>query len=473
MSFPRYPEYKNSGTECLGDLPTHWDVLPLKFLSSLKGRLGWQGLRADEYTDEGPFLVTSEHFENDKVAWDRCYHVSEERFALAPEIQLRPHDLLIMKDGAAMGKLAYIDDLPGPACLNSHLLLFRPVHGRHTNRFLYYQLCGPAFETYMLRERRGSTFFGISQESIGNFPFAVPPLSEQLAITRFLDQEIAKIESLIAEQKRLIALSREKRQAVISRAVTKGLNAGVLMKESGIDWLGKVPAHWAIKKLKHLSPQLTVGIVIEPSKLYADDGVPALRSLNIKQGVIEPAEMVCISQQGHKQHSKSRLNAGDLVVVRSGRPGTTAVIPGELDGCNCIDLIIIRRPTVGSEWFLCWYLASEAASHQFSLGSGGAIQQHFNVSAASELIVTVPPPDEQLGIVAHVGRETRQLDTLVATAEHAIELLQERRTALISAAVTGQIDVRSTASDDFGRDILDPERPSRPVRKRSAPEKST
>ena len=152
-----------------------------------------------------------------------------------------------------------------------------------------------------------------------------------------------------------------------------------------------------------------------------------------------------ISDEANELHAKSKLRAGDLVAVRSGQPGTTAVIPPELDGCNCIDLIIIRKPISGSEWFLCWYLASDVAVMQFSIGSGGAIQQHFNVSTAMDLVVPMPPADEQQSIVAFINAETAKLDALSAEAQRAIDLLQERRTALISAAVTGQIDVRSLA----------------------------
>src|ERR1035441_6939632 len=133
MSLPGYQSYKESGLAWLGKVPGHWDVTPLKHVASLKGRLGWQGLRADEYTEDGPFLVTSEHFANEAIDWTRCYHVTPERYAQAPEIQLRADDVLLMKDGAAMGKLAYVHFIPGPACLNSHLLLFRPLNGRFAN----------------------------------------------------------------------------------------------------------------------------------------------------------------------------------------------------------------------------------------------------------------------------------------------------------------------------------------------------
>jgi restriction endonuclease S subunit len=250
MKLPRYPKYKDSGVKWLGKFPEHWEVKPLKYIASLKGRLGWQGLRSDEYTDDGPFLVTSEHFSNDKIEWHRCYHVSPDRYDLAPEIQLKSGDLLMMKDGAAMGKLAFLDELPGPACLNSHLLLFRPQNGRFENRFLYYVLGGPGFNSYMVQRRTGTTFFGISQESIGSFSFAIPPISEQNSILAFLRDEASKIDALVEEQRRLIELLKEKRQAAISRAVTKGLNSDTPMKDSGVEWLGEVPEHWEVLQLK-------------------------------------------------------------------------------------------------------------------------------------------------------------------------------------------------------------------------------
>lgn len=217
-------------------------------------------------------------------------------------------------------------------------------------------------------------------------------------------------------------------------------------KDSGVEWLGEVPAHWALRRLKHVSPEITVGIVVEPSKYYCEQGVPALRSLNVQPGKIVLSDLVFISEDANRQLSKSMLHAGDLVAVRSGQPGTTAVVPPELEGCNCIDLIIIRKPEQTTEGFLCCFLASDAAIRQFSEGSGGAIQQHFNVGTAMNMLIVVPPDREQGAIVDRLDDETRKIDVLITEAESTITLLQERHSALISAAVTGKIDVRALAA---------------------------
>jgi type I restriction enzyme S subunit len=331
----------------------------------------------------------------------------------------------------------------------TELIVARPLSEQTTSEFINWLFASRPF-----RKLGEAAMYGaggqkrVPDDFVRDWWVAFPPLREQGAIVAFLDRETAKIDVLAEEQQRLIALLKEKRQAVVSHAVTKGLNSSAPMKDSGIEWLGEVPAHWEVKRLRHISRQLTVGIVVEPSKYYSDEGIPALRSLNVRPGRIELENVVSISEEANELQAKSKLNAGDLVAVRTGQPGTAAVIPPELDGCNCIDLIIIRRPTLGTPEFLCWYFASEASVRQFSEGSGGAIQQHFNVSMAADLIVAWPSTSEQQAIVEFLDFESAKLDRLIAEAENAITLLRERRSALISAAVTGKIDIRGLAPAD-------------------------
>ena len=445
MSFPRYPKYKESGVEWLGAVPASWVLVPLKFVALLKGRLGWQGLRADEYTEDGPFLVTSEHFENDKVVWQRCHHVSEDRFAIAPDIQLRPDDLLMMKDGAAMGKLAYVDSLPGPACLNSHLLLFRPKDSRFINRFLYYVLSGPAFNIYMQRERKGSTFFGISQESIGAFPLLLPPVQEQAKIVAFLNHETAKIDALVAEQQRLIELLKEKRQAVISHAVTKGLNPDVPMKNSGVEWLGEVPTHWQVMPIRYAA-RLESGHT--PSRnhpeYWEDCSVPWFTLADVWQirqarrdVIFETKEKV--SEMGLANSAARLLPKGTVMLSRTASVGFSAIMGVEMattqDFANwvCGDRL---RPE-----FLLHVLRSMQG--EFSRLMMGSTHNTIYMPDIQALRFALPPVEEQERIHAFLRNETTRFDCLTDEARRAIDLLQERRTALISAAVTGQIDVRN------------------------------
>ena len=195
----------------------------------MKGRIGYENLRSDEYTDEGPYLVSSVHFKGGKIEWDKCNHVTRERFEMSPDIILQKHDVLFMKDGALMGKLAYIDELPGKACLNSHLLLMRPLKGKYLPKFLLYVLMTDVFEAYMIEERKGTTFFGFSQESMGNFPLSLPPISEQKEICDYIDRKTKQLDDLAAKAETAIERLREYRAALISSAVT----GKVMVKDEG------------------------------------------------------------------------------------------------------------------------------------------------------------------------------------------------------------------------------------------------
>jgi type I restriction enzyme S subunit len=446
MSFPCYPEYKDSGVEWLGEVPGHWEVKALKnVISRIESGVSVNAIDTPAAEGEIGVLKTSCVY--------RGWFDPAENKAVVPEEYERV--ACPVTAGTLIVSRMNTPDLVGAAGMvgESHPRLFLPdrlwqVHFAEAHAaFIHYWTHSPLYRAQVQQVCAGasSSMQNLAQDQFRAFTLALPPVREQTAIAAFLDRETAKIDALVAEQQSLIALLKEKRQALISHAVTKGLDPDVPMKGSGVAWLGEVPAHWEVLKLKHVSPEITVGIVVEPSKYYCETGVPALRSLNVKSGSILLENLVFISEEANEALAKSCLRAGDIVAVRSGQPGTSAVIPEELDGCNCIDLLIIRRPKGGSEHYLCWYLSSDPALRQFAEGSGGAIQQHFNVSTATSLQVATPPPAEQLRIDQFLRSEVSKFDALVLEAEATIDLLQERRTALISAAVTGKIDVRRLA----------------------------
>ena len=344
MSFSAYSKYKDSGVRWLGNVPEHWlGPRSLGAISSLKGRLGWQGLKADEYREAGPYVVSSAHFSDHRIRWIDCPRVSEDRYNLDTNIQLEVGDVLLMKDGAAMGKLAYIDMLPGPACVNSHLLLLRPLSNRgestYAPKFAFYFLQTKLFQDHIKVNGTGATFLGISQDAISRYAVVWPPQGEQELICSFLDHETAKIDALIAEQETLLALLSEKRQATISHVVTRGLGSGVAMKDSGIAWLGQIPAHWEIGILTRIADRIVVGIAEAATHAYRDDGVPILRSTNIRSGRIQ-GELLHIDPEFAADRGSKLISAGDLVTVRTGNAGVTAVVPPELDQCQCFTMLI-------------------------------------------------------------------------------------------------------------------------------------
>ena len=210
---------KDSSIEWIGEIPEGWNVIPMKHYFYMKGRIGWQGLKADEFMEEGPYIVTGTDFKNGRVNWNTCYHITEERYQEAPEIHVHKGDVLITKDGT-IGKLAYIDEKPEKVSLNSHLLILRPTKDVIDNYFVFWSLQSSAFKDYSGLASSGSTMASLSQEKIGAYLMALPPVDEQYVIAKYLENKTAQIDvainALDAQKIDLKAL----KQAVISEAVT-------------------------------------------------------------------------------------------------------------------------------------------------------------------------------------------------------------------------------------------------------------
>ncbi len=209
-----------TGKKRLPGFSDEWSTKYLRDISFMKGRIGWQGLKQSEFTmnaDE-PYLITGMNFKNGKIRWDEVYHVSNERYDIAKDIQLESNDILMTKDGT-MGKLLFVDIIPfpGKATLNSHLLVFRPIRDSYDPKFLYYQLASKAFKDYIELSKSGSTFFGVSQESVGNYPVFLPPTkSEQTLIATILSDMDAEIVALEEKRDKMRALKQGMMQELLT-----------------------------------------------------------------------------------------------------------------------------------------------------------------------------------------------------------------------------------------------------------------
>ena len=444
--FKPYPAYWDSGVEGLGDVPVDWEVKRLKSLASV--RLS----NVDKKSKEGEVPVKLcnyvDVYYNDRITSAIEFMTATATPTQAHRFRLRVGDVLITKDSEAWNDIAIpavvTEELADVVC-GYHLALIKPRVGLD-GRFLARQFSAIGIRNQFHLAANGITRFGLGGDAIRTGLFPVAPIEEQQAIADFLDRETAKIDALAVKKERFIKLLQERRTALITHAVTRGLDPNARMKNSGVDWLGEMPAHWGAKRLKHLVPGITVGIVVTPSKYYVDEGVPCLRSLNVSQGAVDTKNLVFISERANQLHRKSKIFAGDVVVVRTGQAGTAAVVPESLDGANCIDLLIVRRSEHVLPRFVYYYLNSKTAISQAAELSVGAIQAHYNTSTLARLVVPNVPPDEQSHIVAYLDETAQDIDALIAKNRKAIGHLDELRTALISAAVTGKIDVRTAAS---------------------------
>jgi type I restriction enzyme S subunit len=447
VSFPRYPAYKDSGAEWLGAVPRHWTVQ-----------------RADAVVDTVRDTVEAEALSGFVV-----FHYSIPVVQATGDGQeedgsdIDSSKLVVASPQVLVSKL---NPRKGTVCVAMPRGLltvasseFVPLVPR--NAELHYVAWVAQCESYRQRlealvQSATKSHQRVLPSDIVKFQWAFPPLAEQSAIAAFLDRETAKIDALVAEQRRLMELLKEKRQAAIAHAVTKGLNPDAPMKDSGVEWLGEVPAHWTIGRIKRVmssieqgwSPQCESFAVESPGEW----GVLKVGCVN--GGIFTPEENKVLPVELEPIPALA-LSAGDLLVSRANTRelvGSAAVALTDYPNLMLCDKIYRLRflPEEADPRFVAFYLGCAAARGQIELDATGASASMVNIaqSALTELLMPTPPLAEQRAIIASVDRELELLRAMSTEARHSVDLLIERRSALISAAVTGQIDVRGLATQE-------------------------
>ncbi len=388
-TFPKYPAYKDSGVEWLGDVPESWTVTLLKrgYEVVLGKMLQPEAKRDDDeflpYLRAANIQVSGVDISDVKKMW---FGVDEKKSLL-----LRRGDLLV-SEGGDVGRSA-IWDLDEECYFQNSINRIRSISGNDT-RFLYFWMITIKGNGYVDVLCNKSTIAHFTAEKVAAVPLPIPSIHEQTQIARFLDHETARIDALIEEQQRLIELLKEKRQAVISHAVTKGLDPTVPMKDSGVEWLGEVPAHWACGALARVADRVVVGIAEAATHAYAEQGVPILRATNIRPGKII-GELLYVNDDFADGLGSKLMRAGDLVTVRTGNAGVTAVVPEDLDGCQCFTMLITTLSKSGDSEYYCLLLNSHYAKTYFNLEGWGTAQVNISVPILKWLPVPIPPLYEQ------------------------------------------------------------------------------
>lgn len=439
--YKAYPEYKDSGVEWIGDIPTDWSMWKLAHAFNDIGSGTTPPTNNEEwFLGNIPWITTGELRE--KVITDTNKKLSDSALKNYPTLRKYPvGSVAIAMYGATIGRLGIL----GIEATTNQACCVMTISKQLYNKYLFYWLW--AFKEDIIRLSSGGGQPNINQEKVASLKVSAPQPNEQQKIANFLDHETAKIDTLIGKQEKLIELLKEKRQAVISHAVTKGLNPQAPMKDSGVEWLGEVPEHWEIKRLKHISPKVGVGLVINPSTYTRYEGLHFIFGGDVKEYRFDLSKTRKISKQDSDKLLPSRLNHRDLVSVRVGFPGVTAVVPKELEGSNCASVAVIRKGAYNSDW-LCAAMNSWVGKQQVDVVAYGAAQKQFNIADAVEFRFPFPPIGEQDEIATYVEKTLSKFNKLNNSALIQIAVLKERKAALISAAVTGKIDVRDWIASD-------------------------
>ena len=441
----RYPTYQASGVEWLGDVPAHWEVQRIKWIVDLN----------PSKTEERAYLAADTpvtFLPMEKVGTEGQIDTSE--MVGASQVWngytfFRRGDILVAKITPCFenGKGAHLNSLPTEVGFGStefHVLRAKPsIHPQ----FLYllttdiaFRQCGTESMTGAAGQQR------VSADFVANYQMPLPPLAEQRAIATFLDSETAKIDALVSKKERLIELLQEKRTALISHTVTKGLDPNVPIKDSGVEWLGEIPMHWEVRRLKHLTEKIGGGKTPKGgAERYVEDGVMFLRSQNVHFGRLQLADVAHIDTITHNEMSGSRVREGDVLLNITGASlGRSCVARLEGADANVNQHVCILRTVqrLNDPDFLAYSIESTSLQDQIFNNENGVSRDALNFEQIGELVLSRPAIVEQKSIAAFLDRETAELDNLIDKVHRAIELLQELRATLISAAVTGKIDVR-------------------------------
>ncbi len=427
-----YEKYKDSGVEWLGEIPEHWQSLKIKRLTAIKRGASPRPIDDPKYFDD-----------DGEYAWVRIADVTASERYLETTTQkvsqlgksfsvpLEPGKLFLSIAGS-VGK-PIITKIK--CCIHDGFVYFPDL--KVNEEFIYYIF--NSGQPYLGLGKLG-TQLNLNTETVGAITIGLPPLDEQETIARFLDYKTKQIDDLIAKKEALIEKLDEKRTALISHAVTKGLDPTVPMKDSGVECLGEIPEHWEVIKIKFIG-DIKYGLGEPPEKM--DDGLPIIRATDIYRGIIDGSKVQRVNPDKVPWSRNPELKADDILVVRSGAyTGDSAIVTDEWAGSIAGYDMVLTPTKAYSKYIALNLLSKHILEGQIYLAKSRAAQPHLNAEELGNTIIAIPHLKEQKIISQYLVQKTAEIDQQKAKIQQAIELLKEYRTALITNAVTGKIDVR-------------------------------
>ncbi|MBD2047287.1 restriction endonuclease subunit S [Coleofasciculus sp. FACHB-64] len=459
----RYPAYKNSGVEWLGEIPKDWRVLTVRnlirseYLEIQDGNHGEMHPRAEDYVEMGIPFVMANNIRNGKIDLEGCKYISEQQSKSLRIGFSESGDVLLTHKGT-IGETAIV-----PEIIKFEFIMLTPqvtyyrLKKHEINRdFLFCYFQSKSFQErlkFIASNQSTRDYVGLVAQK--DFEIVLPSPNEQNAIASFLDRETAKIDALIAKKERLIELLQEKRTAIISHTVTKGLNSTAPLKDSGVEWLGEIPEDWRVVTVRNLirSECLEIqdgnhGKIHPRAEDYVEMGIPFLMANNIRNGKIDLEGCKYISEQQAESLRIGFSQSGDVLLTHKGTLGETSIIPHNIKFrfvmlTPQVTYYRIKKQEI-DKMFLYYYFQSKPFQERLKFIAGNqSTRDYVGLIAQKNFEIVLPYPYEQKVIASYLDRETAKIDALIAKIREGIEKLKEYRTALISAAVTGKIDVRN------------------------------
>ncbi len=429
-------EMKDSGIEGAGIIPSFWKTTRLSYECYIRARLGWRGLKADEYVEEGYAFISAFNIQNGNLVWKPLNFISKERFNESPEIKIQVGDVLIVKDGAGVGKCARVDELPiGGTAPNSSIAVITPNENQDY-RYVCYYLQSSVFNNFVLLLYNGMGVPHLTQEVMSKIKLLMPPLSEQQKISAHLDRKCSEIDALLAEIQNEIRILEEYKHSVITEAVTKGLNPNVEMKDSGVEWIGEIPKHWKVDNPKWHFIQRRDRAAYGLTQLTASQ----------KYGVVTQDEYMEITGAKivtvEKDFDILKLVCpGDFIIhMRSFQGGLE--YSEKYGSISSAYVMLIPQKTIFEPRYYKWFFKSsvyiDALSSTSNLIRDGQAMRYANFI---QLPILLMPKDEQRQIADYLDSKIKEINTIISEKRQQIATIEEYKKSLIFEYVTGKREV--------------------------------
>ena len=436
----RYEAYKDSGVEWIGEIPAGWKTSKVRYLARcLNGDRGENYPSGEDMVDEGIAFVTTESIHGLRVDFRKVKRITKERYETLGGVKLAIGDIVYCLRGSVGLCSINFDEEAGTVA--SSLMVIRPIDCNAS--WLLYAQNSEIAKAQLNEVMNGTCAANLSAESVSRFILPLPPLPEQQFIADYLDAKTAEIDSIASQTERSIELLREYRKSVISEAVTKGLDPDAPMKDSGVEWIGEIPAGWSLVKLGVVATKIGSGKTPRGgANVYHDEGITFLRSQNIYDTGLRLDDVAYISEEVDEEMSATRVFKGDVLLnITGGSIGRCCTYDLEAHANVNQHVCIIRPSGKALPKWIRYFWNSNPGRTTVDIHQSGANREGLNFEQIASARIPLPSVNEQTKIVLYIDAKTAEIDSLIADKQRQVQLLREYRKSLISEAVTGKFKV--------------------------------
>jgi len=438
VKIERYASYKDSGVDWLGDVPDGWELARIKEIATVRGRVGWKALKADEYVDQGYIFLATPNIKNKEINFKNVNFITHERYIESPEIMLREGDILLTKDGSTLGTINIVRFLPSKATVNSSIAVIR-VNKEFYNKYIFYQILSDSIQNKINLKKSGMGVPHLFQRDINNFFILLPFIQEQKTIADYLDTKINQIDQEINLLTQKAEQYGKLKQSLINETVTQGLDKSVAMKPSGVEWIGEIPEHWEVKRIKEIS---TINKSSLSEKTQLDYEFEYIDIGSVTYG-IKGYSTERMTFKDSPSRAKRIVEKGDTIIstVRTYLKAIASISENVQDLIVSTGFAVISPKWQLNEKYCSYVLTSEFIIDEINAKSKGVSYPAITATEIGGLLFLMPPIEEQNIISIYLDEKTNQIDTITQTINNKISKLKELRKTLINDVVTGKIKV--------------------------------